>query len=92
MIFDFYDGDFMQIAADIKKQFGTPTYVYDEATLTKQATIALRFPNKYGLTVRYAMKACPNAEILKVYYLFITTVRLKHIVAFPLVGLTLRCV
>lgn len=51
-----------KVAAD----FGTPVYVYDMKTLADQARKALAFPNAYGLTVRYAMKASPNAAILKV--------------------------
>lgn len=31
-----------------------------------QANAALAFPNAFGLTVNYAMKASPNAAILKV--------------------------
>ena len=42
---------------DIKAKVGTPCFVYDEATLKRQATTALSFPNAYGLTVRFAMKA-----------------------------------
>jgi len=40
--------------------------VYDERTLKAQAREALAFPNAYGLTVRYAMKACPNAAIIRI--------------------------
>ncbi|RYH17843.1 hypothetical protein EON65_28050 [archaeon] len=54
-------------AKAIKAQFGTPVYVYDEKTLVSQATKALQFPNEYGVTVRYAMKACPNAAILQLF-------------------------
>ena len=50
---------------DIKAKVGTPCFVYDEATLKRQATTALSFPNAYGLTVRFAMKASPKAAILK---------------------------
>ena len=32
-----------------------------------QASKALSFPHLYGLTVRFAMKACPNAAILKIF-------------------------
>lgn len=46
---------------------GTPTYVYDERTLRRQAAAALAFPNAFGLTVRYAMKACPSAAILRLF-------------------------
>lgn len=52
----------------IAKEFGTPVYVYDEKRLHEQAQNALRFPVPYGLTVRFAMKACPNAEILRIFH------------------------
>jgi diaminopimelate decarboxylase len=45
----------------------TPVYVYDEATLRRQAAAALAFPHAFGLTVRYAMKAAPNAAILRLF-------------------------
>lgn len=51
----------------VREEFGTPTYVYDQATLKAQAAAAKAFPNAYGLTVRYAMKASPNAAILKTF-------------------------
>jgi diaminopimelate decarboxylase len=51
----------------IRERFGTPVYVYDERTLRANAESCLRFPNAYGLTVRYAIKACPNAAILQVF-------------------------
>lgn len=44
---------------------GTPLYAYSLDTLAKSADDCLAFPNAYGLTVRYAMKACPNGSILK---------------------------
>lgn len=46
---------------------GTPTYVYDERALRRQAAAALAFPHAFGLTVRYAMKACPSAAILRLF-------------------------
>lgn len=51
----------------VSAQFGTPVYVYDRATLEAQAKQALAFPHAYGLTVRYAMKAAPNAAILGIF-------------------------
>ncbi len=54
-------------AGAISDQFGTPVYVYDEGTLKENAETCLRFPNAYGLTVRYAMKANSNAAILKTF-------------------------
>eukprot|EP01038_Epipyxis_sp_PR26KG_P005824 gene5824-8031_t len=56
-----------KIAKNIKSTFGTPIYVYDENSLVNQANKALQFPNLFGLKVRYAMKACPNAAILQIF-------------------------
>src|ERR1700722_7273134 len=53
-------------AEAVRSQFGTPVYVYDERTLKAQAREALDFPNAFGLTVRYAMKASPNAAIIHI--------------------------
>jgi diaminopimelate decarboxylase len=53
-------------AESARSQFGTPVYVYDERTLKAQAREALDFPNAFGLTVRYAMKASPNAAIIRI--------------------------
>jgi diaminopimelate decarboxylase len=52
-------------AAEVRDRFGTPCYVYDQASLDAAATRALAFPNAFGLTVRYAMKANPSAAVLK---------------------------
>ena len=52
---------------EIASTHGTPTYVYDEKGLKAQATKALAFPNAYGLTVRFAMKALPNAAVLQTF-------------------------
>lgn len=54
-------------ARKIADKFSTPCYVYDEASLIAQAKAALAFPNAFGLTVRYAMKASSNAAILKLF-------------------------
>lgn len=51
----------------LRQQFGTPLYVYDERSLRKQAEKALAFPAPFGLTARYAMKAAPNAAILRLF-------------------------
>merc|ERR1719331_1703288 len=52
---------------DIAATHGTPVYVYDEAGLKRQAQAALAFPHAYGLTVRFAMKALPNAAVLQTF-------------------------
>lgn len=46
---------------------GTPLYAYSLEQLERSADACLAFPNAYGLTVRYAMKACPNSSILKFF-------------------------
>lgn len=51
----------------IRNEFGTPVFVYDEASLIAAAEATLAFPHTYGLTVRYAMKASPNAAILRLF-------------------------
>ena len=46
---------------------GTPLYAYSMNKLNENADSCLSFPNAFGLTVRYAMKACPNGSILKLF-------------------------
>ena len=46
---------------------GSPLYAYSLAKLNESSDACLAFPNAYGLTVRYAMKACPNAAILSFF-------------------------
>ncbi|NBB78397.1 MAG: diaminopimelate decarboxylase [Verrucomicrobia bacterium] len=55
------------MAERMAEAHGTPLYIYDEATLRANAEAVLAFPNAYGLTARYAMKASPNAAILKLF-------------------------
>ena len=52
---------------DVRSLVGTPAYVYNVASLKRNAAAALAFPNAYGLTARFAMKASPNAAILKLF-------------------------
>lgn len=54
-------------ALRIRDRVGTPCYVYDEASLRAVAASVLAFPNAYGLTARFAMKACPNANVLRLF-------------------------
>jgi diaminopimelate decarboxylase len=56
-----------KLAAKIHEQFSAPAYVYDEKTLKENAAAVLDFPNAYGLTARYAMKASSNAAILQIF-------------------------
>jgi len=57
-----------EIVNQIRENHGSPAYVYDEKTLIEQAKATLAFPNAFGLTVRYAMKASPNAAILQLFH------------------------
>jgi len=54
-------------AVAVKNSYGTPAFVYSEAALKTQAATALSFPHAYGLTVRFAMKSCPNAAVLQTF-------------------------
>ena len=51
---------------EIKREFGTPVFVYDQKTLEDQARKVLAFPNAFGLTARYAMKALPSAAVVRI--------------------------
>ena len=55
-------------AREAQKRFGTPVYVYSEAALVAAAREVLAFPNAFGLTARYAMKACPTAAVLRILH------------------------
>lgn len=50
----------------IRARFGSPVYVYDQRTLEAQADAVLHFPNAFGLTARYAMKALPNKAVIRI--------------------------
>ncbi len=50
----------------LRRDFGTPLYVYDQNTLEAAAAELLSFPNAFGLTARFAMKALPSAVVLRV--------------------------
>lgn len=56
-----------EVAAEVRRRFGTPCYVYDRAALEAAARAALAFPAPFGLTVRYAMKANPSRGILALF-------------------------
>ncbi|MDP6779124.1 MAG: hypothetical protein QGI83_20380, partial [Candidatus Latescibacteria bacterium] len=51
---------------EVRSRFGTPVFVYDQATLEARAREVLGFPNAYGLTARYAMKALPTAAVIRI--------------------------
>jgi len=51
----------------LQRDHGSPLFVYDEANLQARAAEVLAFPNAFGLTARYAMKALPNAAIVRIF-------------------------
>lgn len=53
-------------ARAVQREFGTPSYLYDQRALESQAARGLAFPSAFGLTVRYAMKACPSAAVIRI--------------------------
>ncbi|MDR1498528.1 MAG: diaminopimelate decarboxylase [Puniceicoccales bacterium] len=56
------------LARQIAATIGTPAYVYSQPALEQHAAAALAFPNAFGITVRFAMKALPNAAILRLFH------------------------
>ncbi len=54
-------------AGTLRREHGSPLFVYSRQKLIEQATTALGLPAPYGLTVRFAMKANPHPGILKVF-------------------------
>jgi diaminopimelate decarboxylase len=57
----------LEQAHDLRERFGSPVYLYDEGTMLRAAKAALAFPAPFGLTVRYAMKAASNVNILRLF-------------------------
>ena len=51
----------------IRMEFGTPSFVYDENTLRQKAQELKAFPHSVGLFPRYAMKAAPTSAILRIF-------------------------
>ena len=51
----------------IRIEFGTPSYVYDELLLRKKAQELCAFPHAFGFFPRYAMKAAPTGAILRIF-------------------------
>ncbi|HUC87290.1 MAG TPA: diaminopimelate decarboxylase [Candidatus Saccharimonadales bacterium] len=51
----------------IADRYGTPVFAYDERLLIERAREAKDFEAPFGLTVRYAMKANPNAALVRLF-------------------------
>ncbi|MCE9500353.1 MAG: diaminopimelate decarboxylase, partial [Leptospira sp.] len=50
----------------IAQIYGTPVFVYSRKEIEEKCDQALAFPNEFGVTVRYALKANPNSTILRI--------------------------
>lgn len=53
-------------AGKIAETYGTPVFVYSRKGIEKSCDDALAFPNAYGITVRFAMKANPGRTVLEI--------------------------
>ncbi len=56
-----------ELVSQIQESYSTPVYVYSEGELRERAQEFLDFPSAFGHTVRYAMKANPQRNILKLF-------------------------
>lgn len=52
----------------LAEQYGTPLHVYDSASIEHQAARIQKLRMPHGFTVRYAMKANPHPNIIKLLY------------------------
>jgi diaminopimelate decarboxylase len=55
------------VARDVAAKFGTPAYVYDEATLAGLAKLVTSFDAPFGLVPRFAVKANPCRAVLRLF-------------------------
>jgi diaminopimelate decarboxylase len=51
----------------VGETFGTPAFVYDEATLERNAAYMAALPHAFGLSVRYSLKACASQAIIRLF-------------------------
>jgi len=56
-----------EIVSHVREHYRTPVYIYSEKELRERARDFLDFPSAFGHTVRYAMKANPQRNILKIF-------------------------
>lgn len=53
------------VARTVARDFGTPAYLYDAATLDAAADAVLAFGGPFGFSARFAVKACPNRAVVQ---------------------------
>lgn len=49
----------------VAETFGTPVFVYDEASIERHANTLTSLPSAFGSTVRSSLKACPTQAIVR---------------------------
>ena len=54
-----------KLSFEAVEKFGTPLYIYSQQAIENACSEVLAFPNAFGLTVRYALKANPLRAFLK---------------------------
>lgn len=52
---------------DIARRFGTPAFVYDEASIVRAVRTLQELPTGFGTTIRYSLKANPNAAVIRLF-------------------------
>jgi diaminopimelate decarboxylase len=51
----------------VAQEFGTPAFVYDERGIRDCVELLKQLPSAFGHTVRYSLKACPSAAIIRIF-------------------------
>lgn len=49
----------------VARTYGTPVFVYDEASIERYSAAMTSLPSAFGSTVRYSLKACPTRAIVR---------------------------
>lgn len=51
----------------VAEEFGTPVFIYDERGIREKVALLQQLPSAFGHTIRYSLKACPNAAIIRLF-------------------------
>ncbi len=51
----------------VAETFGTPVFVYDEHGIRERIALLKQLPSAFGHTIRYSLKACPSAAIIRLF-------------------------
>lgn len=53
--------------SEIATTFSTPVFVYDERGIRDSVALLKGLPSAFGHTIRYSLKACPSAAIIRLF-------------------------